>query len=294
MAKFAKAEKQAASVIKDVQGSVLSSVGTARNYEQALKKVAQFARSEKIEGGLRGLTPEKAVIYLEQRGQEVGQSTLNMERQAIQYMMQHVTHQLQVKEKLQVIKSEHEQLLQARAYTKDQVDLIAAHQTSKHALATRIAYASGLRAHELLTLRPIEERAPDLRPNLISKWQGRTGDFYTVEGKGGLIRTVLIPSNLSNQLKLLRLPTPKIINDRGVYYQSAYNIGGGQLWSNSFSSAANRCLGWSEGAHGVRHSYAQERMSELQQQGLSRSQSLETVSQEMGHFRPDITEVYLR
>ena len=84
------------------------------------------------------------------------------------------------------------------------------------------------------------------------------------------------------------------MNDRGIFYQSFYNVGGGQLWSNSFSSAANRCLGWSEGAHGVRHSYAQERMEELQKQGLSRSLSLETVSQEMGHFRPEITEVYLR
>ena len=65
-------------------------------------------------------------------------------------------------------------------------------------------------------------------------------------------------------------------------------------WSNSFSAAANRSLGWSEGAHGLRHSYAQERMHELQKSGLSRDRALETVSQEMGHFRPSITEIYLR
>jgi hypothetical protein len=28
--------------------------------------------------------------------------------------------------------------------------------------------------------------------------------------------------------------------------------------------------------------------------GLSRDKALETVSQEMGHFRPDVTEIYLR
>jgi hypothetical protein len=35
-------------------------------------------------------------------------------------------------------------------------------------------------------------------------------------------------------------------------------------------------------------------MSELQHGGLSRDEALETVSQEMGHFRPEITETYLR
>ena len=34
-------------------------------------------------------------------------------------------------------------------------------------------------------------------------------------------------------------------------------------------------------------------MSELQYT-LSRDRALETVSQEMGHFRPEITETYLR
>ena len=48
------------------------------------------------------------------------------------------------------------------------------------------------------------------------------------------------------------------------------------------------------GAHGVRHSYAQERMSELQKSGMTRDSALEIVSQELGHFRPEITEVYLR
>ena len=47
--------------------------------------------------------------------------------------------------------------------------------------------------------------------------------------------------------------------------------------------------------YGVRHGYAQERMRELQVgQLLTRDKALETVSQEMGHFRPEITEAYLR
>ena len=46
-------------------------------------------------------------------------------------------------------------------------------------------------------------------------------------------------------------------------------------------------------AHGGRHAYAQERMAELQR-GLTRWDALETVSQELGHFRPEITGTYLK
>ena len=45
----------------------------------------------------------------------------------------------------------------------------------------------------------------------------------------------------------------------------------------------------------MRHSYAQERYGELQvRQGLSPHDAKETLSQELGHFRAEITECYLR
>ena len=107
------------------------------------------------------------------------------------------------------------------------------------------------------------------------------------------MREVLIPSHLAERLEQRRLSEPVQINDRGIYYQSHYEISGGNRWSSSFSTASNRALNWSAGAHGARHSYAQERMSELQKE-LSYRDALEVVSQEMGHFRPEITETYLR
>ncbi|MDP4105111.1 MAG: site-specific integrase, partial [Bacillota bacterium] len=83
-------------------------------------------------------------------------------------------------------------------------------------------------------------------------------------------------------------------SDRGIRYQQHYDLGGGKGWSNSFSAASHRQLGWSHGAHGLRHSYAQQRMAELQRLGFFYDQALGLVSQTLGHFRPDITEVYLR
>lgn len=131
-----------------------------------------------------------------------------MERQAMQAMMQHVTGQLAHGARIPVIKSEQAQVLTARAYTAPQVALIAAAQTPRHGLATELAYAAGLRAHELLTLRRGEERAADPRPALASKWQGRNGVIYTVHGKGGLVREVLLPHALAERLEAVRLDAP--------------------------------------------------------------------------------------
>lgn len=293
MAKFASASKQAKSVMKTLNHAI-NSVGTARNYEQALTRVTEYIKAERVCDSLRGLTKDQAITYLEHRGQEVGQKTLDMERQAIQAMFVHTTGELKQGETLTVIKSEQQQCLISRAYTTEQVKLIAQHQTEKNALSTQIAHSSGLRAHELLTIRPSTERSADPRPALESKWLGREGKLYTVHGKGGLVREVLIPTNLSERLEAKRLPSPTQVTDRGIHYIKHYDIAGGKNWSNSFTSASNRCLGWSSGAHGLRHSYAQERMNEVQQNGIQRELALRTISQELGHFRPDITEVYLR
>lgn len=294
MAKFAKAASQAASVMKVLQGNIIRSVGTVRNYEQALTRVCEWVKASRACNGLRSLTPELAIDYLESRGQAVGQKTLDMERQAIQAMMQHVTHILRPGETLPVIRSGHPQILTGRAYTRAQVALVAAAQTTRNALATELAHSAGLRAHELYTLAPVQERPASSRPALESKWTGRGGSLYTVRGKGGLVREVLIPVHLSKRLEARRRPEPVTVTDRGINYLSRYDVGAGKAWTNSFSAASYRELGWSSGAHGLRHSYAQERMTELQRQGLIRETALTTVSQEMGHFRPEITETYLR
>ena len=171
---------------------------------------------------------------------------------------------------------------------------IAGYQAPQNALSTQIAYAAGLRAHELATLEKAELRPADERPALEDKFSYRDGEKYTVVGKGGLCREVLIPKNLSEQLENRRLETPQMVTDRGIHYEKNYNIGVGRAFSQSFSRASEAQLDWSHGAHGLRHSYAQERMDELRDNGAERNHALEVVSQELGHFRPEITETYLR
>ncbi len=263
----------------------IHSLGTARNYQQALTTLTQWLKDNRL-CDLRRLTKETALQYLELRGQSVGQKTLDQDRQAIQ---------LHLGISLPVIKSELTQALKSRAYTVAQIELVMQRQTEKNRLATSIAASAGLRAHELLTLRRREERkASTHRTWSPQRFIGRQGNVYTVVGKGGLIREVLIPPALAIKLESKRFTSPIIVYDRKIKYLQYYNIAGGKNWTNSFSAASKRILGWSYGAHGLRHTYAQQRMDELQQRGFIYQDALGLVSQAMGHFRPDITEVYLR
>lgn len=296
----AKAETQAAKAMGVIQrAGLIKSVGTNRNYRECLQHTAQWIKDNKL-GDLRHLDQPTAERYLNEVKSVYAQKTLDMHRQAIQAHL-HATGVLGAKETLPVTKSEVQTVLEHRAYTPEQVSAIAAAQTERNAFSTELAYAAGLRAHELLTLRPLAEQPADIRryedgsiKSLETKWQGREeGVPYSVVGKGGLVREVRIPQELADRLEARRLDEPLAVRDRAVNYVQFYDVAGGQKWSNSFSAASTRTLGWSTGAHGLRHSYAQERLHELERV-CPYEKALETVSQEMGHFRPEITETYLR
>ncbi|MBH0034573.1 hypothetical protein [Pseudoalteromonas sp. NZS71_1] len=115
-----------------------------------------------------------------------------------------------------------------------------------------------------------------------------------MKAKGGLKREVLIPNDLSAKLKLRKFKQAVTIVDRKINHLQRYDIGGGKKWSDSLNKVSNRTLSLSNGAHGLRHSYAQERLLELILNQYPYQIALETVSQEMGHFRAEITKVYLR
>lgn len=309
MVSFAKGKTQAGKIIKELQGKEgIESVGTAVNFEQRLSVAANFIREHRhdkslnLPRDLRSMTKEQAIAYLNYRsetetdGKFVSQSTLNMDRQALEAMLRH-TRQLDKKESLSIVRTEAIAIAQSRHYTDIQISKIINHQQAHNTIASELAYHCGLRAHELLTLRPADKQPPDQRPTkTISEYKflGRAGVAYTVVGKGGLCREIRVPTSLVNRLESLRLEAPRFTNDRGIHYHSHYSIAGGNAFSASFTRASQRAVGWSAGAHGLRHTYAQQRMSELQSYGLAREEALLAVSQELGHFRPDITLVYLR
>ncbi len=264
----------------------IHSIRTAINYEQSLTTFAQYIKDNRLANALYLATPEIATQYLADRAATVAQKTLDQDRQAIQ---------MHLGIKLDVIKSEKESHLSSRSYTSAQVERIAAAQSERHSISTQIAHNAGLRAHELFTLRPEGERpASGHREWSESRFEGKDGLKYTVVGKGGLIREVMISKELAGKLETFRFSSPRIFYDRGIRYEILYNIGGGRNWSQSVSAASNRELGWSNGAHGFRHSYAQERMDVLQERGHFYEEAKSIVAQEVGHFDAKTTEAYLR
>jgi integrase len=298
MAKFAKPANQAAKAV--ARGSAIGSprhgnrqdgkhhsVRSANTCRAALTSVAQWLRDAGYDHGLPKLTKDEAMEYLVDRSVMVGQADLDVHRVCLQKYLGTT---------LERVESERPTVLATRSYTSAQAGLISSAQAARNALATEVARYSGNRAHELLTIRPLAEQPPSgHRKWLPDLFVGREGWVrYSVIGKGGLIREVRLPKELADLLEALRLAQPRVVMDRGVRYEQFYDLGGGNAWSSSFTRASQRALGWSNGAHGLRHSYAQERMEDYQSAGYSWWDAMARVAQELGHFAPSTTLAYLR
>lgn len=248
----------------------IHSIGTEKRYMQALTTFAKWRKDNGMTDGLNRATIEQAMQYLEQRAQTVGQKTIDADRHALQKLFQTKIETVKAKNKNNTLATK------SRAYSAPQVEAITRHQTPANALGTKVAYSCGLRAHELHTI------------------QRASNGKYTVTGKGGLKREIKMPKQLAQELEKRRLETPQKIKDRGINYTKHYDIGGGNSFSRSFTAASKRALGFSHGAHGLRHSYAQNQLVRYQSEGMDWNKAREEVSRELGHFRPQITNKYLR
>lgn len=291
---FAKSKTQAKKTARTLfQRGNVAGLGTARTYGEGLKLLGDWMRKNGG-GSLEQLSIKRARQYLAERATQVSQSTLDRDRQAIQALLQ-LTGKLGSDQHLKVIQAERQQDLQPRAYTPEQVHTIRERLAPHNALGLEIAHAAGLRMKELLTLARVDEFSPDQRPADSEKFAGHDNHTrYVVSGKGGLVREVSIPNELVVRLEAVRLNEPRTVRDRGILYQQRYAVGGGHALSQAFSAASKAALGYSTGIHGVRHSYAQQRHYEIQRLIGDPERALRIVSQEMGHFRPEITQVYLR
>lgn len=265
----------------------IKSLGTFRTYVDAVASAASALGIAR----LKQITTATAQGYLKSRADAgISQKTLDKERVALQLCPRVGTLE-------RVFQSrDSRRWSDSRRYTPEQIRAISARQDARNALATAVAAEAGLRAHELATLARLDEQPPTAtRKWSADRFAGR-GDWrrYTVAGKGGLVREIRLSLATAALLEETRLAQPVTATDRGIHYQVRYRIGFGQAWSQSFARASRLALGWSRGAHGVRHSYAQARVAECIRLGASYAEARRVVSQELGHFRPRITEVYLK
>lgn len=296
MAKIKSIKKQATALAKSQFVPNTKSRGIRSNltYAESLTRVGTWCHDAYGIVRLDKISIDMVIEYFEERKQIVGDSTLTQERQALRLLTEREKSKLYQID-IPFYKSELKQILTSRRYSKWQIDKIKEKQSLKNRIATEVATSAGLRAHELFTLRRIEERPPSDRnwnENLYigkSEWKR-----YTVVGKGGLIREVRLPNNVAKMLESRRLSHPATIKDRGIFYKSYYDIGGGKNWSSSVSKISKNSFGWSNGAHGLRHTYVQDRVYDIQKLGFSEKEAKAVVSQEIGHHRLDIINAYLR
>ncbi|MEZ9618811.1 hypothetical protein AB4264_17435 [Vibrio sp. 10N.261.55.B8] len=181
-----------------------------------------------------------------------------------------------------------------RAYLDSDLNKIIQNMSPHHAFSTLLAYSAGLRAEELFTIRRNDEgSASKHRAWRTDRFHNRgEGVCYLVTGKNGLVREVFIHQDLADKLETLRFDTPQFSSDRKIRYEQRYNLCAGNRFSKAFSHASYKTLGWSLGAHGLRFSYAQRRMDH-ELLDVSYDDALHIVSQELGHFRPEITLRYI-
>jgi integrase len=269
----------------DYDPDKIHSVRSANNFMNCIALYLAWRSENGLPAGERD-NRNQALIYLEERSEVYKQSTLNQHRLALIKIFRF---------KLPPIKAESITFLRSRNYNDEQVNLITDHLDEHNALSTLIAFFTGMRAHEFITLRPLgESERSSHRTWRNDLFRGMPDHIiYTTKGKGGLVRYVAMPIPLAEQLELRRLPQPKDVVDRGVFGKIHYDIGFGQSLSQAFSIASAKCLGYSTGFHGLRHSFAKWRYRTLIQ-FLEWHDARLILSQELGHFRPEITSCYMQ
>jgi integrase len=262
----------------------LQSIRSMNETVLALAKIAEDMNVQRI----KQITEVNAAQYLElKRDNFASQKALDRDRKALS---------IALGIEIPRLSAISEQILSSRAYSKEQINNITKSMTERNALAVKVAHNAGLRAHELLTLKRVNEGTKTIsRTWTEDRFAGREGTVYLVTGKGGLTREVLISNDLVRELEDRRYEQPQTKVDRGINYLQRYDIGGGNALSSSFTRASQRSLTFSNGLHGIRHRYAQERIDEIKLKfNVDHDSARDIVAQELGHFRGDITEVYLR
>ena len=266
------------------------SVGSIRNARLAFKHCSAFCREHGFkQESFKSLTTDTAGKFLEHRASQIQQKQLNIERNALNKHLSQV-HGKKIELPFQKSFRAPPKIVN-RSYSHDQVKrLIAvAKNEGKHDLAGSIAlaYTAGLRVEELHTIMP---------PGVGEASTHRTWSdkIYTareawipaiVDGKGGLKREVRYTNEIRNYLVTRLRDTPIEVLDkpRGTIYESHYKLISGHKFSDQFGDLSRKIFGWSNGPHGLRHSFAQRRIIELKNHFLH-DDARKILAQELGHF----------
>lgn len=272
---------------RDEASSAVVSIGSERSHKSALRVFGRWLQNVKGKR-LRRASADDAAEFLQWRAESVGQSAVSLGRQAINL------HLLPA-EPLSFVVSKHPGSPENRAYTQASMVMLKASADAELLLSMELAENAGLRAMELITIGRPSDQATSDRAWSKNRFLGRTDfEVFVVRGKGKLFREVAIDRPLAKRLERRRRLGSALVQDRSADLFSYYDLLSGHAFSDAFSTLSSRVLGFSNGAHGLRHGFAQRRRVELLCTGLSFHEALEVLSQELGHFDTKNTLSYLR
>jgi integrase len=274
----------------DAASRKIHSLGTLRTYKPLARDLVRLLRCvmpANKDGSVRKLRAASDLevkVTIEVLADGCTKTTLQQYRACAEVLLGRPVPQ--VKAQLQVARP-------ARTYNGAEVKRIVDFCSESVALPVTLCYAGGLRAAEIATLAPPGERKPSghriWSPNRFVGLQNF--EIWTVIGKGGLCREVAIPTELADALRVSIVATQQL-KDRGINRLIRFDVAQGQSLSQAFTYASKKAMNFSNGIHGLRHSYAQFRQIQLRRAGVGQDIANLVVSQEMGHFRPSITNAY--
>ena len=278
-------------------GKPLRSDRTVNRYIGDLARAAQWMAQQFGITQLKDITQAQAQAYIDLRCQQsIRAATLQGYGMALKTLPQ--VKQLSLPSKRADPNSKPKS---TRAYTLAQIQKIQSCLPLLAQLSVQIILESGCRAQDLASIRLASE-APLIRAQYAKlrpeRFTGRE-DWITVKfiGKGGHEYLSTLSPDTIKQLQQHRLPHPIAYRDRGqdnAVCQQYYDLPAGNYLSKLWTAAAKHMLDGSHGIHGVRHTYAQQRMAQLQDAGMTWQLAKTCVSQTMGHYRAKEVDTYLR
>jgi len=258
------------------------SYATADQYRDIAKDLLSYTKEEFGIKDIEKLTSEHIQSYLETKiADGVKYSTFQKYASAIEklevalnrYAETHNTGRTYSFDLSSVRKQAREVLERTqttRAYENPKA-LINSIQNPEYKIIAQAQYEGGFRISEL---------------NHISEKNFKENNtFQVISGKGGKDREVPLSKETYQALKsLLEKADPA----DGKY---KFNM---DVYRKALKEAAEKSGQEYTGSHGLRWNFAQETFQKLQQEGKTYEQSLQIVSNLLGHERADITRHYLR
>lgn len=263
---------------------------TAEGYKDTWHNFANYAKAELKLKDIEKTSAEHVQAYIENRiSAGVALATISKEAAALAklenalnlYSEKHERgNQYNFRDAIrEIVKQARRELPKAdphRAYgSPDRI--IGAIGYISHQIAAKSQWESGARVHEISLVKPEQMRGIGQ-----DRSTGEKCGIIEIKGKGGKVRELHVSPVTYEKISNIIEQEGRFCIDKNDY-------------RTDLRQACESCNEKYTGSHGLRWSYAQERMERLQATcGMSYEQSLCEVSRDLGHERPDITEHYLR